>query len=302
MKKLINQNKFYFLIVLLSFLTGSFGATAQEKEEAEKTKKIVSLRYFNNNNQNQYLLLEAITKNSEGVLPQINKSFTFFINSNNPANLIGKLNTNAAGKAKVFIPPSLKTIWDSSSHHTFITIADEGTADEQSQEIEIIKSKISIDTINEDGVRSITAKVLKLEDDNWIPAPDVEMKIGIKRLGGILTGGEELTYTTDSSGSVIVELNKDSLPGDEKGNLILAAKVEDNDELGNLLVEKTVNWGVPLIVDKKFFDQRTLWSTRDRTPFWLLGIAYLIIFSVWGTLIYLIFQIFKIKKLGRTTS
>lgn len=301
MKKLIKQYEFYFLIVLLCFLTGSFGATAQEKEEAEKTKKIVSLRYFNNNNQNQYLLLSAITKNSEGVLPQINKSFTFFINNNDPAYLIGKMNTNTAGKAKVFIPPSLKTIWNASSHHTFIAIADEGTEVEQRQEIEIIKSKISIDTINEDGVRSITAKVLKLEDDNWMPARDVEMKIGIKRLGGILTGGEELTYTTDSSGSVTVELNKDSIPGDEKGNLILAAKVEDNEELGNLFVEKTVNWGVPLIVEKKFFDQRTLWTTRFKTPFWLLGIAYTIIFGVWGTFIYLIFQIVKIKRLGKAT-
>jgi hypothetical protein len=302
MKKLIDQNKFYFLIVLLSFLSGSYGATAQEKEEAENTRKIVSLRYFNNSNQNQYLLLAASTKNSKGVLPQINKFFTFYINSNDPANLIGTISTNSAGKAKVFIPPSLKTIWDASSHHIFMAIADEGTDDEQSQEIEIIKSKISIDTINEDGVRSITAKVLKLEDDNWIPAPDIEMKIGIKRLGGILTGGEELTYTTDSSGSVIVQLNKDRSPGDEKGNLILAAKVEDNDELGNLYIETTANWGIPLIADKKFFEQRTLWSTRFRTPFWLLGIAYTIIFGVWGTLIYLIFQIFKIKKLGRTTS
>ncbi len=302
MKKLINPNKFYYLIILLSFFAGSFKAAAQEKEEADQTRKIVSLRYFNNNNQNQYLLLEAITKNSKGVLPQINKSFTFYLNSNDPANLIGKVNTNAAGKAKVFIPTSLKTIWDSSSQHSFIAIADEGTDDEQSQEIAILKSKISIDTINEDGVRSITAKVMKLENDSWIPAPDVEMKVGIKRLGGILSGGEELTYTTDSSGSVTVELNKDSIPGDEKGNLILAAKVEDNDELGNLYVEKTVNWGIPLVADTKFFDQRTLWTTRFRTPFWLLGIAYSIILGVWGTLIYLIFQIFKIRKLGRTIS
>ncbi len=36
---------------------------------------------------------------------------------------------------------------------------------------------------------------LKMEE--WVPAADVDMKVGINRLGGILSAGEEAIYTTD---------------------------------------------------------------------------------------------------------
>ena len=89
---------------------------------------------------------------------------------------------------------------------------------------------------------------------------------------------------------------------DMYGNLILVARVEDNDQYGNLLVEKTVFCGVAIKQGKNFSDQRTLWSTRFKTPFWLLFVAYSIVIGVWGTIIYLVFQIVKIKKLGIASS
>jgi hypothetical protein len=92
------------------------------------------------------------------------------------------------------------------------------------------------------------------------------------------------------------------LPGDQKGTIVLAARVEDNDQYGNLLVEKTVSWGTALRPENNFFDQRTLWSTRFRTPFWLLFMAYSIFIGVWGTIIYLVWQIVKIKKLASVTT
>jgi len=120
----------------------------------------------------------------------------------------------------------------------------------------------------------------------------------IKRLGGNLTVGDEPTYTTDSSGTVAAEFKRDSIPGDANGDIVLIANVEDNDNYGNLSVEKTAKWGAPLTYDSTFND-RSLFGTRDKAPIWLLLMAYLIIGIVWGTLAYLVFQIFKIKKLGR---
>ena len=155
-----------------------------------------------------------------------------------------------------------------------------------------------MDTSTSEGVHSINVQVMYFEKD-WVPAKDVEMKIGVERSGGgILSAGEEATYTTDSTGMVTVEFKRDSLPGDQQGNFVLVAKVEDNDLYGNLLIKKTVPWGVVVKPETGFFNQRTLWTTRFRTPPWLLVIAYSIVISVWGTLIYLIFQLLKIKKLS----
>ena len=139
---------------------------------------------------------------------------------------------------------------------------------------------------------------MKLEHNEWMPAADVELKVGIQRFGGLIPAGDEETYTTDSTGKVTAEFKREGLPGDEHGTIILAAKVEDNDQFGNLLIQKKAAWGVARKIDHNFFDQRTLWSTRFKTPYWLLFIAYSIIIGVWGTLIYLIRQVVKIIKLG----
>jgi hypothetical protein len=287
-------------VMLILFICGGNGLFAQEKDQPEPVKKYVTLRYFNENNSNQYLLLSAIAKTSTGVIPQEHVTFSVFMDEQSDAHLVGKSVTDKEGLAKFFIPPSLRDQWDSLDRHNFIAIANPGTKDEQTQETAIQKSQISIDTLNEDGVRSLVAHVSKRENGEWIPVPDVDVKLGVKRLGGVvLSGGDEPTYSTDDSGDVKMEFTRVNLPGDPKGNLILAAKVEDNDELGNLLVIKTAPWGIPEKIETNFFDQRTLWSTRFRTPYWLLIIAYSIVLSVWGTLIYLVLQLVKIKRIGK---
>jgi len=296
MKKLKRNN---FILLLLPFLFILLNnKVAAQKEDSVISEEVVKLRYYNENNSMQYLIVESMLKTGKKTEPLKNKTFQLYLDSVAGENLIGKVTTDITGKAKSFLPTSLKPIWNTNSLHKFFAVIP-GKEDEPAAELEITKAKIQIDTSSADGVRSITVQVMKFENGEWVPANEVEMKVGIQRLGSILSAGDEPTYTTDSSGTVTVEVTKDSLPGDAMGNFIIAAKVEDNDAVGNLLVEKKVAWGVATIQDNNFFDQRTLWSTRFKTPFWLLFIAYSIVISVWGTLIYLVFQLVKIKKLGK---
>lgn len=290
--------KYIYLLALLPLLLCSYGATAQDDSTA--VKEIVRLRYFNENNQLQYLLLESNIKKAGVIKPQRNKVYQLYLDSNQAGNLIAKVATDHAGLAKAIIPPSLKTQWLATPNHLFIAVAEATHKEEEiTYETPITKARLQIDTTSEEGARSVIVKAEQWADGAWAPAADVEMKVGVARAGGgILSAGEEATYTTDSSGTVTIEYKRDSLPGDTKGNLVLMAKVEDNDSYGNLVVNKTVPWGLATKVDNNFFNQRTLWSTRFKTPFWLLFMAYGIVIGVWGTIIYLIMQIVKIKKLG----
>lgn len=287
-------NKYIFLLLPFLFIALTNRGSAQEKEEAEE---LVKLNYFTVNNGVQYLILENSLKTGRKTAPLKNKVFQLYLNSNSPENLIGKVSTDKNGNAKSFLPPSLKAAWTESSNHTFIAVA-VGKEDEIAAELAISKSKIQLDTLTTDGIRSISVQVMQLTDSVWVPAADVEMKVGVQRLGGILSAGDEESYTTDSSGTATLEFAKDSLPGDQKGNLVLVAKIQENDLYGNLIVEKTVPWGIAVKPNTSFFEQRTLWTTRFRTPIWLLIMAYSIFIGVWGTIIYLITQIVKIKKLG----
>lgn len=291
----MKKNKLIFLFLSCIFMLLSAGVNAQE--DSIPAKELVILKYFNSNNRVQYLILENFMKTGRKTEPLKGKVFNIYIDSIITGNLIATVTTDEKGKAKSFLPPSLKAAWEAASIHTFIAVA--AGNEDASAELVITKAKIQIDTASAEGVRSITVQVMKYENNEWVPAGEVEMKAGIQRLGGILSAGSEETYTTDSTGTVTVEFDKDSLPGDQNGNFVLVAKVEDNDLFGNLLVEKTVPWGIALTTDKTFFDQRTLWSTRFKTPYWLLFMAYSIVIGVWGTIIYLILQIIKIKKLGK---
>lgn len=292
MKKM-KINKYSLLLLSVLFLFQYYESTAQHKAPGQV---VVKLQYFNNQNSMQYLILESMLKKNKTLTPQNNIKYKLYLDSMTDATLIANMQTNERGKAKAFIPQTLKASWDATAQHTFIVMAGD---EEIISDYVVTKSKITIDTVTTDGKRNIIASLMKWENDAWVPSPEVEMKVGIARNGGsILPAGDEETYTTDSTGIAMVELKKDSLPGDRKGNLVLAVRVEDNEEFGNLFAEKTVPWGLVQRTDNSFFNKRALWTTRFRTPIWLLLMAYSIVIGVWGTLIYLVGQLFKIKKMG----
>ena len=294
-----NNIKIGFLLTA-AFFAGGLNLFAQD---STKKELIVNVCYNMSDNKMVYLMVNTSTKVERKFNPVGNTVVNLYLDSINENNLIAKLKTDEAGKGKAFLPPALKSSWESSPSHKFIAIAEAGKDfDETEGKCSITKTKISIDTASDEESRSIMVTVLALNGSEWVPAKDVEMKVGISRLGGILSAGENPTYTTDSTGSVTVVFNKDRLPGDKKGNILLAAKVENNDDYGNLYVEKSVPWGVSVKPDNSFFSQRTLWSTRNRTPPWLLFMAYSIVLGVWGTIIYLLIQLVKIKKLGASVS
>jgi len=294
----MNINKIIFAAL---FYLMAVPICAISQQDTSKKELVLTLGYYMNNNKVMYVMANAKTKIDGKFKPVKGVVMNLFLDADSAANLIGKLTSDKNGLAKAIIPPALKDLWMGASKHTFlaVTIADK-EFDAVTAEASISKSKISIDTISDGEAKTITVSVTSFNGTDWVPAKDVEMKVGINRSGGgILTAGEAETYTTDSSGTVAVEFKKAKLPGNEKGDITLVAKVEENELYGNLLVEKVVPWGVPVKVDHSFFNQRTLWSTRFRTPYWLLFMAYSIVLGVWGTIIYLVMQMIKIKKIGR---
>jgi hypothetical protein len=298
MKKLKKNKLLLLFLVFTSMISNTVVG-----QDSIVAKEIVKLQYFNRNNSLQYLILESILKKGKQIEPQKSKAFKIFLDKDQPENLVAKVMTDDNGKAKAIIPPQLKSIWDSAEQHNFLVVAEaSGKEGETPSEFTIRKAKISIDTSSADGTKNISVTVMKYKNGEWLAAKDVEMKIGIQRLGGILPAGESDSYTTDSTGIATSEFKKDSLPGNEYGDLMLVARVEDNDELGNLIVEKPVPWGVVTKTDNGFFNQRALWSTRFRTPLWLLFMAYTIVIGVWGTIIYLVVQLVKIKKIANSTA
>jgi hypothetical protein len=290
--------RYHNLIIILFFLFGTSIDTNAQDSAASKTQ--LSLSYFLPVNNVPYLEVSTKRKVGRKFEPVKDISVNIYFNEAAATNLLGKVITGVSGKGRIGFPPSFKNVWDSLNEFKFIALSDSPQGKEPlNGDITVKKAILTIDTTSEDGARTVTAQLKKKNGNDWIPVKDIEMKLGIKRMLGNLSVGDKEMYTSDSSGISSAEFTRDSMPGDQKGNIILEAEVDDNDTYGNLATEKTVAWGTSVKPPKNFFDQRTLWSTRFKTPIWLLFVAYSIVIGVWGTIIYIVFQIAKIKRMGK---
>ena len=290
MKKL---KKAAFSFFLTGLITGICYA------QVEKNKLILGLGYYNVNNQMQYL--KANTK------AKIDGKFTavggipvrFYISSESPDHLLGTANTDASGKASLFIPPGAKAEWSKSPKQSFLAVTDSSAMyDAVNTTIELTKARIKLDT---GADKKIIATLVEQKDSKWAPVKGVDLKIGIKRLDGDLNIDETPVFTTDSLGMASADFKLVNLPGDSVGNLILVARVEDNDMYGTMTTERTVPWGTATSYVSNF-DKRSLFARAHRPPFWLLWMAGSITLTVWLVMFYLFFQIRKLKQLGTSTT
>jgi hypothetical protein len=287
------------LLFLALFLAGNLHLFAQEDAKIDLT---VNLRYFMYNNKVPFVSVQSKTKVKKKFQPVPGVEMSLYLDSIAADHLIAKVKTNEEGDAGAPIPPALKALWDSSAKHKFMVEAAAGkNYDEASNDIDVSKARILIDTTTDGDAKSVKITLQELKDKDWSPVKGVDLKVGIQRLGGFLTVSKEESYTTDSLGQVVAEFKRDSMPGDAAGTLTLVAKVEDNEQYGNLVVEKSAPWGVAVKAGNDF-NKRTLFATRNKAPLWLLFMAYAISLSVWAVLIYLIGQVIKINKIGKATT
>ena len=296
----MKANKTLTILAFLFFIIGILNIT----KAAESGSLIVNFRYFMFNNKIPFVQVQSGVKIDKKYQPVPDISFQVYLDNIGDSSLIGKAKSDENGGLTIPIPKSLKTLWDASLKHTLICKSEATKAyEETEQELEITQAKLEIDTLNDGTTRSIVATLMEKTDKGWVPVPETDLKVGVKRLGGILSAGSDETFTTDAEGKATAAFERDSLPGDQNGNLTLIAKLEDNDMYGNLVVETNANWGVKASLGlHNTYNDRTLFSTRFKAPYWLLFIANSIIILVWGTIIYLAFQVLKIRRLGRETS
>lgn len=286
-------------VVMAALQFGNLFAQDSLNAQAPEVKSLLSLQYHLVNNQLPYITAITKTKTGKKLEPAPNVSVSIWLDSNaNNSTFLGKIKTNNYGIASTALNVNLADQWKNSPNHTFYASADSsGSFVSAETEMTIARVKIEMDTLNDDESKSVTVKLLKLVDSSWVPVPEAEVKLGVKRLSGELPVGEEENYTTDSTGAFTAEFKRVDLPGDKNGQLVIIARIDNNEELGSASAELNVPWG-KYFERTSDFNQRSLWGTRDKAPIWLLVIAFSIIIAVWSVIIYLARQIFLIKKLG----
>ena len=79
------------------------------------------------------------------------------------------------------------------------------------------------------------------------------------------------------------------------GIIDLEIVLYESDNFGTVKEIVSAPIGIP-IVDESTFDQRTMWSPRNKTPLFLLIVPNILTFCMWGFILYFIINLFKIKN------
>ena len=97
---------------------------------------------------------------------------------------------------------------------------------------------------------------------------------------------------TDDAGALSVEI-PGNLPGDAKGNIVLLAKLDENEEFGNLETSLSEPWGIPVSDEVKELP-RALWSPHP--PIWMLVTFITLLTVVWGHYVVIIWELIRLRK------
>jgi len=127
-----------------------------------------------------------------------------------------------------------------------------------------------------------------------VPVKEVSVSLFVKRMFSQLPIGEAVA--TDSTGVASFEVPQD-LPS-QNGKLTIFAKIVDDENYKNTEASGIVNWGTIIVSDNSKVDERSIFAGRNKAPIFFIIVSLLSLFLVWGTLIYAVLQVFKIKRLS----
>lgn len=153
------------------------------------------------------------------------------------------------------------------------------------------EAKITLAFENGDSLKICKAAVTS----NDSAVKEVAVKLYVQRMFSLLPVGDG---TTDDEGIVNFEFPND-IPADQNGKLTIIAKIEDDENYKNTETRAEIDWGLKRNSVDSESAERSLSASRDKAPIYFIVATNLIIIGIWGTLIYVVLQIFKIKKISK---
>lgn len=121
------------------------------------------------------------------------------------------------------------------------------------------------------------------------PLNEIEVIFYVQRTFGLMNVGDG---TTDTTGTVSLQFPLDTRPGDKSQQLIVIARIEDNENFRDTSAQAIVKSKVPFPADKPI--PRALIGAR--APWWLIFSFFGTVGIIYGLFLYAIILVYKIKK------
>jgi hypothetical protein len=287
------KNKFSIRLIA-KFLTLLFVLTISDMglAQAKKEKLRLSVKYFKTSDQDAYLNILARFKGENGFENVSNIPVEIFqVIEDDSLVSLGTDETDGNGVSKFVIKNYRQHISDTTATLSYLVTFEGNDAyksAEQDVSVEDVSLKVEVQKI--DSLYYVVARLSNPLDGTALA--EEPLRVRLHRLFRPLTIGEDTNFT-DEDGAISVEI-PNNLPGID-GKLTFEVVLDDSDTYGTVIASVESAIGVP-IVDQSTFDERTLWSSRNKTPLFLWIFPNLIIFGIWTVIILSILNLFKIYK------
>jgi 5-hydroxyisourate hydrolase-like protein (transthyretin family) len=282
-----------FTGLLYSIVPAQIPSQTQVKREAT-----IQLSYYKNADMSKAALAVIKVKNNEEkFVPAKNARVNFYFLDNKQQQFLKSAKTDYKGQATIMLQKDLPL--DDSLYFTIVAkIENDSQYEDAMEQVHYKDVSLTLNLSPNDTSRMVIVKLLETgKNGKEIPVKGAELKFYVQRLFGFMPASEENNITTDENGEASFAFPK-NIPGDTAGVITVAARMEDNEQFGNVEKKATESWGTALAVDKNPFP-RALWESSAPLP---LVITVSTLFGgVWVTYFFIFFQLRKIKKEGQLT-
>lgn len=281
-----------FLIGVLILIMSSQTVIAQEanKEEIEMISPNVELIAIQKADNTIDLKASVKAKINGKTRKMHSLKIHFFLITDTSETEIGALNADNSGAATFNVKTEQLRISSDGFVKCKAVVNANKNMEEGEAEFSFKKALLTIRPASSEDVKSVEIKLVEITKDGETPIPNSTIGIFVKRSFKPLKIAEG---TTDESGVATIEF-PNNLPGDEKGNLIVFAKLDEDENYGNLEASFTgEKWGIA--VSKQHQDQpRALWSSHP--PLWMLITFVILMAAVWGHYIVIVYELFRLRN------
>ena len=230
-------------------------------------------------------------KDRKDRVPVYNADINFYNVTEEGDLLLGTVKTDQEGTAQLTMPGNQKYITNDEGYINFKAVFD-GTDDLDGEESELtvkdILMELNLEVI--DSVRTVIINAFTLDSLNTkIPIEDAAIKVAV---GGYLSN-MPIQEGTIEGGEFQFKFPA-NISGDKNGNIDVIASILDNDEFGNVVQKKNINWGVNKKIE---IESNKLWSSA--APIWMYIVLSILLIGVWANYVYSIINLMNIRKEGK---
>ena len=285
-------SRIFFLALLC--LSSLFISAQNKKDSVKEITPVITFSYLNSND-TIILTANIFDRKEQGVFAIKNAVIVFSASGDNETRDLGQARADEEGNAvlKFAIAKGLPRDKDGKTTYS-AKFSGKGKFQPVTETLSAKLAKITVNFTKEDSSRFILVRATQV-DPKGAEMPVLKEKIilYVPRLFNLLKIGET---DLDETGAGKVEY-PGKLVGDSLGNIIVIARIEENDNYGNVQGQSSISWGIP----KQYYlaekPTRELWTPV--APIWMIVTLIIMLTGVWAHYIYAVVQLIKIKQLSK---